>query len=487
MNLASTLASGSLALLLFAGGAQARSADGQVAVPVTATSESLFGTRTQDPRLIGMRAFVWGYPLVRAAQLRQNLTLPDDPLRPRPASSPGAPINRFGHARELGSPRMRQGVAPNNDTLYSLAWLDMADGPFVLETPDFGDRYYTFQMGQADSSTEQSLGRRTHGSKLPPLFIRSPGHPRPVPPGMIEVRSSQRYLMIAGRVLVRGAADIDAVDALQRRVRLRRWEDYRQGRDVLPPISPQRRVSTAPFAADPGAFLTALGEVLRDWRASAEDAELVRSFARIGLSTKDGYRPERLPAGVRAASLRGVADGEAAVRRKTFALGRNVRGWSINNEGSIFGSDHLLRAAVAMDQIYVLPREEALYPNARLDSEGRVLDGRNAYELHFSKEELPPVRFFWSATMYHAAGLMVDNPINRYSIGDRAPGLIREPDGGVRILIQNAAPAKPEAVNWLPAPAGPFMLMLRLYGPLPAAQSGAWSPPGIVSLPAGHL
>jgi hypothetical protein len=82
--------------------------------------------------------------------------------------------------------------------------------------------------------------------------------------------------------------------------------------------------------------------------------------------------------------------------------------------------------------------------------------------------------------MYHAQGLMVDNPIRRYAIGDRTPALIRDADGSVRIVLQHAAPADPARVNWLPAPAGPFMLMLRLYGPDAAAQTGRWTPPAIV-------
>lgn len=439
-----------------------------------------FAGETRDARLLAMRAYVWGYPLVRAAQLRQNLTLPADPLRTRPPSSPGAAINRFGHAHELGSPKMRQGVAPNADTLYSLAWLDMAGGPYVLETPDFGSRYYTFQMGQADSSTRQSLGQRTHGHLLPPVFIQGPGQHHRVPAGMVEVRSDQRYMMVAGRTLVAGPSDIPAVTALQQRIRLRRWEDYAAKRDVLPPVTAQGVLASGNAVTSPDLFLSMLGVVLRDWRPSAADRPLVESFRRIGLSTQDGYRPERLTPATRAAALLGIGDGEAAVRQKTFSLGRNVHGWSINNQGSVFGDDYLLRAAVAMDQIYVLPKEEALYPNARLDSDGQVLDGRNSYELRFAKGEVPPVQFFWSVTMYHAQGLMVDNPIGRYAIGDRTPSLIRDADGGVRILLQNAPPGDPDTVNWLPAPAGPFMLMLRLYGPAAAAQAGRWTPPAIV-------
>lgn len=435
----------------------------------------------QNPYQLARRAFVWGYPLVRAAQIRHHMTAPADPLRARAPGTYGAPINRFAHARALATPAMKQGVAPNNDTLYSLAWLDMNDGPFVLEAPDFGDRYYTFQFGQADSSTREALGQRTHGRRLPPVFIQGPGQAKAVPAGMVGVHADQRYLMVAGRTLVIGAADLPQVHALQDRIRLRRWEDFAAGRDAVPPLSAQRALLPPTLANDdPLRFLHMLGSVLRDWRASAEDAPLRAALEPIGLTIANGFRPGRLSAETRAALARGLRDGEAAVREKTFVLGRNVNGWSINAAGSTFGGDHLLRAAVAMDQIYVLPSPEALYPNARLDGDGQGLDGREAYQLHFPGDALPPVDAFWSITMYHARGLMVDNPIARYSIGDRTPGLVRDAEGGVRILLQHAAPPSASRANWLPAPAGPFMLMLRLYRPRASARDGNWQPPAIV-------
>ena len=373
---------------------------------------------------------------------------------------------------------MRQGVAPNADTLYSLAWLDMAGGPYVLETPDFGKRYYTFQMGQADSSTQQSLGQRTHGHQLPPVFIQGPGQHHRVPASMVGVRSDQRYMMVAGRTLVSGPADVPAVTDLQRRMTLRRWQDYAAKRDILPPVTPQRRLITGTAVTNPDVFLSMLGVVLRDWRPTASDRALVASFARIGLSPRDGYRPDRLSPATRAAALLGVTDGEAAVRQKTFSLGHSVAGWGINTQGSVFNGDYLLRAAVAMDQIYVLPTEEALYPNARTDGSGRELDGRKSYVLRFAKAQLPPVKSFWSATMYFAKGLLVPNSIARYSIGDRTPGLAYERDGSLELVMQHDRP-KDSTVNWLPTPDAPFMLMLRLYNPEAAVLDRRWTPPAI--------
>ena len=174
-------------------------------------------------RALGRLAFVWGYPFVRAAQLRHRLTRPRDPDDPGSAAVAAAPVNEFGHARTLATPATRVGVAPNNDTLYSLAWLDLTNGPFVVETPDFKERYYVFQMGQADSSSGRCWGQRSHGGQLPPLFISGPGDEQVGPEGMVHVRSNYRFLMVAARILVDGPADLPNVHRLQAQIRVRPW------------------------------------------------------------------------------------------------------------------------------------------------------------------------------------------------------------------------------------------------------------------------
>ena len=146
---------------------------------------------------------VWGHAPLLAARLREQLTKPDDPFAARPPTSPGAALNNVGHQRRFSDPGLA-GVAPNVDTLYTLAWLDLADEPFVLEAPDFGSRYYTFQFGLADTTTELSLGARTHGARLPAIVITGPGAPtEALPPDLLNVTSTTRYLLIAGRILVR--------------------------------------------------------------------------------------------------------------------------------------------------------------------------------------------------------------------------------------------------------------------------------------------
>jgi hypothetical protein len=439
------------------------------------TNAEIFAGDTHDPYVLAVRAYVWGYPLVRAAQLRQNATRPDDPYAKRPSTVAGAPLNTLGHARALATPETRIGVAPNNDTLYSLAFLDMNEGPFVLDSPDFGRRYYTFQFGQADTSTDQSLGRRTHGARLPPVFIVGPGYVGMAPEGMVVVESRDRYLMIAGRILVNGATDLPAVHALQDEIRLRRWN---AGAPAPATPTPQRPL-TDPASGVPKDFeiLEMLGAVLRDSTPTPRDRALITSFAQIGLTREHGFRLQDLRPAERSAIADGLADAEAVVRAKTYDLGRKVNGWSINYIGPRFGDDHLLRAALAMDQIYIVEPEEALYPSARVDGAGQPLDGKNRYRIRFAPDRLPPVGAFWSITLYHAKGFMVENPIDRWAIGDRTSGLTYGGDGSLEILVQHERPAGDVAANWLPAPNGPFMLLMRLYNPKAPILGGAWTPP----------
>jgi hypothetical protein len=180
----------------------------------------------------------------------------------------------------------------------------------------------------------------------------------------------------------------------------------------------------------------------------------------------------------RDAVARGVELGKRLVDEATQAFGTSRNGWSMNLQGPDFGTDYLLRAAVAERQVYVVPPAEALYPATSTDEDGQALDGRSTYEITFEPDQLPPVDAFWSLTMYTSAGRLVANTLDRYAVGDRLPDLRLRDDGGLTVLVAHERPADP-SVNWLPAPLGTFRLLLRLYHPRPEVLSGAWSPPPV--------
>jgi hypothetical protein len=448
------------------------------------TTQQIFNGPAKDPYTLAVRAYVWGFPLVLSGQVRTALTNPADPFAERPPTSAGAALNNLGFQKQVSDPRLVVGPAPNNDTLYALAWVDTNTGPFVLETPDFGDRYYTFQMAQEDSSTDWSFGRRTHGSKLPPVFISGPKFKGKAPKGMLWVRSHDRYLGIFGRVLVdpNVPGDFDAVYALQAQMHLLPWAKWARG-ETEPNEAPAQRPLVDPSRGiDPTVrFLEQLGNVLPDIDPRSSEIPLLRQLTRIGLSRRSGFSPDELTPEAKAEVVRGLADGAAIVARKTQNLGTNVNGWSFNLRGPVFGHDWLLRAAVARDLIFVVPAKEALYPSARVDGNNDTLNGANTYRLHFGAGQLPPVGAFWSITMYDNQGFLTVNPINRYSIGDRTPGLLYNPDGSLDITISNTQPAT-GAANWLPSPAGQFYLVMRLYIPGQEIFNGSWSPPPVAKI-----
>lgn len=437
----------------------------------------------QDIEQTARDLYVWGYPLVQAARIRLVSTsgTAPDPVRLT------APIHRFAHGRKLADPDMRIGVGPNNDTLYSLIWMDLEQGPFVFEAPDFGDRYYTFSLNAADSSSSDSLGRRTHGGRLPPLFIHGARDRTPVPKGMVEVVSPTRYFELAGRTLTTGTEqDYAVVHRLQDAMTLRRYADWRAGRHVAPPVVAQRPLADpARRVPDDLRFLGELGQLLRDWWPRPADAAFLQRARTLGIGP-DGFDPARLDAAQRAKVAAGLAAGRALVDHQSRRLGTQANGWTTNYSGARFGDDILLRAAVAKDQIYVAVPEEAIYPIGRVDAAGKPLDARRTYRITIPAAALPPVDAFWSITLYDDDGFMVPNPIHRYSVGDRTSDLVHRPDGSVVIEIGATAPSG-SGVNWLPSPkAGPFYLMMRLYQPRADVLDRRWSPPPIVRIDKGE-
>lgn len=428
------------------------------------TNTEIFQSNLCDDYALAVMAYVWGKPFVDAAKIRVFFTQPNDPLASRPSSVAGAALNRFGHGRILADPLNKSGVGPNNDTLYSNATFDLASGPFVVTTPDFGDRYYTFSVAHPDSSTSASLGSRTHGGKLPPLFLHASTYKGAVPPGMIEITSGDRYLHLWGRTLVRSPEDIPAVRALQDAMKVERFVDGK-----IEPVGPPPEQRAFPQGDSPQAFLQQLAAALLDMDLSPQDAKMAARLAPL-------LRRASQQAQVSKDVQRGIADATEIVARAASGFGQRSGGWSTNLAGARFGSDWLLRAAVAKDQIFVTLPEEAIYPIARTSTAGTPLDGKSAYRLHFASP--PPVRAFWSITLYDNNGAMTANPIDRYSIGDRTSGLKKD-DGTLRdIVISHSRPKNMGAV-WLPAPEGPFYLMMRLYGPGEAVQTGRWLPPAI--------
>lgn len=435
------------------------------------------GARPLDEvRAAAARLQVWAFPRVMAQRVRLNFTQPRDPAAVRPATSAGAALGRIGHQRVLSDPGLRVGVAPNVDTLYSVAWLDLDAGEHELRTPAYGRRYYSYQVGLADTGSPWSLGQRTHGSLLPSLLFRRGPLGIRERDGRLEVTTPHRFLMVCGRTLVEpdDPDDLVRVHALQDAVELR-TPAVGPGREEAPAGMRDVDLDAVPRDAEvhePVAFARSVARVVRDLAPASVPTTVRADLATCGLI--HGAPSEEVADAVRD----GLADGVHAIEARVGALGRVAHGWALNEHGPDVGSDDLLRAAVARAQIYVNPVEEATYPVAEVDDRGEPLDGgERSYAITFATDDQPPADAFWSLTVYHRAGLLVDNPLGRYAVGDRTPGLRREADGSLRIHVA-AYPPVDGTSNWLPAPRGPFRLMLRLYHP----RDSGWVPPPVVRI-----
>jgi hypothetical protein len=219
---------------------------------------------------------------------------------------------------------------------------------------------------------------------------------------------------------------------------------------------------------------------------SQNDSAVVAKFEAIG--TGPGKTPStQTNETIRKALENGIVEGEKLIDARIPVLGADVNGWDISgmvvngsnitNDIGNFGTDYLLRAAVAKYGLFANSPEEALYPSALTDSQGQNLTGANKYVIHFDKGQTPPVNAFWSLTLYNNASYLADNPIDRYSIGDRTPGLKYNEDGSLDIYIQHDNPGPGKESNWLPAPAGDFSLNLRLYNPQESVLNGEYQYP----------
>lgn len=351
-------------------------------------------------------------------------------------------VNLFTHTNRRLGPEDREVVSPNNDTVYSNAWLDLSAGPVLIDTPDLGDRYWTLGLLDAWTNPFAYVGRRTTGNRPQRTLVHGPSWHGSVPAGVSQViEAPGDDVWIIGRILVDDTpADLERVRALQAQICARRLDgsdaamrvDTRlDGRSAAtPPAALYRSIVDEALARNP----VASGETLH-WPVAPQtlETELPRVFEQL----RGKEQPHALGGG--------------------WALPVAVR--------THWGDDVMTRARVARNFIGALGIEEAMYPTAEVDADGQPLHGSHAYELRFAPGEGPRVGAFWSLTLYRRSDcLFVANPIARYSIGDRTPGLRLDADGSLAIRLQAHDPG-PEC-NWLPSPEGElFYIVLRLYQP----------------------
>ena len=424
---------------------------------------------------LGRQAYDYGLPLLEILRVRHEMTSVKCP-----DTRGNAPVNSFSHAAGFATPEDRTVVAPNTDTLYSIAHLDLGKGPIVLRHPNMGKRFFDFELVDPYTNVIDYVGTRTTGPEAGRFAIVWNGAPGPKPRNVTgTIHSKYRRVWVIGRTLATDAADQRTAQKLMYRYRLVPPGGHRGVPDGCEPGAPAKH----PTPTDGPGFIAALNRGLAANPPPKRDRPLLRQLAPLGIGPGLSVAEAGLPADVEAALYSGIQSEAAELpgraRAQVLADSLANGGWlTLDPDVGRYGTDYGLRAIVAVVGLGANTPEEAIYPTALADSTGQLLTGGKRYRIVFGPGQEPPARYFWSLTMYDLNGYLAENPIDRYSVGPTHPPLLRRADGSIAIAVQHDQPAEAD-VNWLPAPAGSFRLNLRLYGPRDAALSGAWAPPPV--------
>lgn len=420
----------------------------------------------------GGQAYVYGYPLLLMQETKNTM------LKGQ------SQVNHFTHNRIFPDHTFRNVVRPNDDTLYSVAWLDLNDDPVVLSVPNTEGRYYVMPFMDAFTNVFATVGKRETGTQAGAYLVTGPDWSGKVPAKLSQIKAPTNSVWLVGRIQTNGNNDIAAVARLQNQFSLASLRDFQTGKfnKSFTKLEIKSEASVSPSATIASLstedYLTRLGELLKVTHTPTRDSKALKNLEAIEVSQTKGFKREKVNRLELWLIEKGFAAAKEQLETKLNNRKPNANGWLVLRKGiGRYGTNYGIRASIAKVGLGALPPEEAAYPNARVDSKGRPLNGNNSYKLKFAQGELPPAKAFWSMSMYGDDNFFVDNSIGRYSISDREKLNVNQ-DGSVTIVMQHQRPKDPNA-NWLPSPEGRFEVNLRLYLPGDKFINGEWTLPAI--------
>ena len=429
------------------------------------------GRPDQDHLLsLAVEAYLFGFASVEMFRTMDDLARAE-------RNGLGLDFNRFTHARRLAASDSKWLAAPNTEMLYSNAWLDLSQGPVLLEIPDMGSRYYVVQLLDFFANSHAHLGSRTLGNRGGRLVISGPGWSGQVPEGLTVLESPTSFAWILARIHVRDGEALPAVNALQDQLEVAPLRASGQALAVGERWPRFRNRSAIDFFVN-------LDQVLRRNPPRPGDAGWIARLRQLGLLGDQSREADAIDPGLRGILERAVAIGQQRIAERESQFENYCPGWIW--EGLSAGSgarDHLSRAASAKAGLGILCAEEAIYPLAYVDAQGQPLDGRCSYRLSFSPQELPQAKYFWWVTVYELPDYrLVANSLSRYVWGSVRGRMEPAADGKFELLLQPDCPAGSSS-NWLPTPAeGKFAVALRVFGPSQAMLTRRHRLPRVVRL-----
>ena len=466
----------------FAAGALLGSAALRPALAADWRETLLTGVEGLSDIVPAVEAYVYGYSLVTMEMTRRVMT------NVAAAEDKRAPMGQFMRARTYPDASYRDVTAPNADTLYTTAWVDLSNEPMVLSLPDMKGRYFLFPMLDAWTNVFQAPGTRTTGTGAQTYAITGPGWSGTLPPGVTELKAPTALIWILGRIYCTGTPeDYAAVHALQDACSLVPLSSY--GNSYTPPpgrVDPSVDMKTAVRdqvnRLDAVAFFGLMTELLKANPPAPEDKPMLATLRRLGIVPGQDFDKSKFDVDF-AKRVPQVGFDRIMLHYK-FSDGdiRNVNGWAFTTKTGQYGTNYVQRALVTVIGLGANLPQDAVYPFSEKDGNGNTYSGANKYVVHFAKGATPPAKGFWSITMYDKDYFFVANPLNRYSISMRQNPKFNT-DGSLDLYVQNESPGPDKEANWLPAPQGAFILMMRLYWPdaaPPSILDGSWAPPTVV-------
>lgn len=431
-----------------------------------------------EARAIAKEAYIYGFPMVDNYRVQYSYFVD----REDPEYKGG--WNDVHSTARVYTPADTAIQTPNSDTPYSAVGADLRAEPLVLTVPPIQqDRYYSLQFVDGYTYNVAYAGSRTTGNGGGKYLLAGPNWQGEKPEGINEViRSDTDLAFVLYRTQLFGPSDLGEVEKIQAGYQVAPLSVYLNqpspapapAIDFVPPLTPDQQ-RTSPQ------FFEILDFAMRFAPTLPEEEELRARFAEIGLGVEGGFDADALTPEMRTAIEGGMADAWAefnGFKKDKVDTGELGSAQFFGTREDLRGN-YLYRMAGAVLGIYGNTAAEAIYPGAFNDSAGTPLTGADRYVYRFPSGQLPPVNAFWSLTMYQLpASQLVENPMQRYLINSAMlPSLVADPDGGYTVYIQHESPGIEKESNWLPAPEGPFALVMRLYWPKPDALNGTWKAP----------